>query len=417
MTIDAWQPRFAVFAVSRTGNRGAVSMLESAIDYLTAPQFGGVIDVFTVYPKRDRAATPRPNVNLYGGTPAHLVFKLIPLTLLHRLLRVMHLPMAKRVWGRSMNALLRADAVLLIGGTTFTDAQPLKVIYNVACVLPAILLGKRIVFYSQTLGPFRTRFNRVAARFCLARAAVIHPRGNGSRDHVRALGFTNVQSRADSAFTLDVPAEVEERIRALYAPRLAGRTVVGISTNSIVERKCGRLGIDHNRIWAEFIEHLQAEGYCILLVPHSIRPGSRSRHNNDLHTLQDILSRLTSRDGVVVVDTPHDCKELRVVVGMADYYIASRFHSMISALCTGRPVLVFGWGYQKYREVLADFELESYGHDAADLSTAMLTEGLHRIIRDAESIREKIRRHLPEVQASSLCNHEAAWRVAVEKNP
>lgn len=404
-------PQFAAFAVSRTGNRGAVSMLESAIDHLTAEPHAGRVSVFSVYPRNDRAATPRAGVDLHDGTPGNLVGRLIPLSLLYRLARPLR-RIPRSLWGRDMRALLDADVVLLIGGTTFSDAQQFKVIYNVACALPALLLGKPTMLYSQTLGPFATPFNRLCASWCLHKMAVVVPRGEGSEAHVRALGIEGARALADAAFTLQVPEDTTREIREKYRPLLQGKKVVGISINSIVERKCRARKIDHNGIWAAFIEALRNRGYFVLLVPHSIRPHSRSRHNNDLVTLADIRSKLSSQAELHVVEEPYDCKQLREVVGLADYYVASRFHSMISALCTGTPVTVVGWGHQKYLEVMRQFELDQYCQDAADLSLPGLLAAFDRIVEDSESIKERIQRNFPAVQESSQRNHVLALELA-----
>ena len=407
------QPVFSAFAVSRTGNRGAVSMLESAIDHLTAEPYCGIVNVFTVYPKRDRSIPQTPNVKLFSGTPANLAFKLFPLCCLHRLVQALRLPVPRRIWGKEMAALLNTDVSLLIGGTTFTDEQVLKVIYNVACALPALLLGTPAMMYSQTIGPFRNWFNRLCARFCLSRMAAIVPRGDGSLKQVHELGFTEAVSCADSAFTLKVSEQTKSRIRSKYAPLLKGKTVVGVSVNSIVERKCRKRAIDHNGIWADFITYLQRKGYFVLLIPHSMRRGAKSRHNNDLMTLGEILRRLPSRDALHVVDEPYDCKELRVVVGLADYYVASRFHAMISALCTKTPVFVMGWGLHKYLEVLGQFGLDAYGRDAPDdMCLDALIQGFESVVREADGIRQKMAAGLAAVRESSMHNHLTAARLA-----
>ncbi len=407
------KPVFAFFAVSRTGNRGAVSMLESAIDHLTATPADGWVHVFTVYPKQDaRLAKPRPRVDLRDGGPIRLVTWLIPMCILWRLLRMLHLAPPPRWWGGDMQALLESDVCVMAGGTTFTDAQKFKVIYNVACAAPAILLGKRSMFYSQTMGPFNHPFNRFWAKWVLNRVDLVVPRGKGSYDHVKNLGISHAMELPDSAFTLVVPKEAEDAIRAEYRPLLEGRTVVGISVNTIVQGKCNALGIDHNGVWVRFIGYLQERGYYVLLIPHSMRPGSKSLHNNDLVPVHEIYDRLPSKENIHIVEKHYDCKELRVLVGLADYYVASRFHSMISALCTETPVSVIGWGYQKYREVLAEFDLESYCRDAAELSFEGLVEGFERIVREADSIKARMREHLPEVQARSRRNHEEALRLA-----
>jgi len=150
----------SVFAVSRTGNRGAASMLESAIDNLAFGEDGCDFNVFTVYPEDDSEFPGTPGVTLYNGTPGNLVLKIIPLCLLHRFLSLFRIRLSGP--GAGMKALFSSDAVLIIGGTTFSDRQPVKIAYNVACLLPAVILGKRSMMYSQTLGPFRKWYNRLA---------------------------------------------------------------------------------------------------------------------------------------------------------------------------------------------------------------------------------------------------------------
>lgn len=406
-------PVFSAFAVSLTGNRGAVSMLEAAIDHLTGPETRGVVNVFTVYPRADARRPARQNVRLYSGTPINLVFKLIPLCLLYRLAKLLHLPLPAWIWGKQMRALLDTDVCLMIGGTTFSDAKPIKVPYNVACLLPAILLKKKAMMYSQTLGPFRRRFNRFCARWCLSRMDLVAPRGPGSLANVTSLDLPcRVEYLPDSAFSLKDDPQVDRRIREKYAHVPRGKGIVGISVNSIVEKKCRQLGIDHHRAWVELIGHLRSQGYTVLLIPHSMRLGSKGRHNNDLLSIAEIQTMLPSMDGIYVIDEPYDCKELRVVVGLADYYVASRFHSMISALCNRLPVLVYGWGFQKYTEVMDEFALGQYVHDAAKLSGAALIAGFEEIVRDRPTIQSRIDANLARVREHSARNHQWALQLA-----
>lgn len=411
------QAVFAAFADSRTGNRGAVSMLESAIDHLTSPPRKGVMHVFTVYPRDDRRLPASPGVSIYNGSPCSLVFKLIPLAILYRLCQALRLPLPRRVWGRDFGGLLDADVCLMIGGTTFTDAQLVKVIFNVACLLPAILLGKKSMMVSQTLGPFRKWPNRLCARWCLSRMDLVAPRGRASLEHVRQLNLPcQVEYLPDAAFSLVVGPEVDRRIRGIYADLPRGKGIVGLCINSIVEKKCRSLGIDHHGAWVKLIAYLRDRGYTVLLIPHSMRPKSLLRHNNDLLSLREIVRMLPTMERTYLIEQPYDCKELRVVVGLADYCVVSRFHAMISALCNGVPTLVYGWGFQKYREVMAEFRLEEYCHDAADLSGGNLIEGFEQIVQDASLIRQRIVENLPRMKRWSCMNHDRAWELYTQRN-
>ena len=388
-------------------------MLESAIDNLSPGDDGCDFNVFTVYPRDDTAFPKTEHVTLFNGSPAALIFRIIPFCLVYRLLSSMGVRMRREFQAPDLKALVLSDAVLIIGGTTFSDAQLFKIPYNAACLLPAIILGKRSMMYSQTMGPMKKGFNRAVSRHLLSKITKVVARGSGSLENVLDLGLKNAVYFTDSAFTLKVPDETVRRIRELYAPMLEGRKVVGISVNSIVEGKCKKLGIDHNGSFAALIEYLRERGYFILMVPHSMRIKSRLRHNNDLYTVDDIMKRLSSTDGIHIVREPYDCKELRVVVGLADYYVASRFHSMISALCSRVPVVVFDWGFQKYREVLEEFGLERYCRQGRELSGDNLISGFEDVVAHGKEIIKKIDANMPRVVESSMKMHETARKMCM----
>lgn len=405
------RPIFATFAVSRTGNRGAVSMLESALDYLTEEK-DAFVHVFSVYPKEDRKIPSSSDVSIRNGTPANLLFRIIPLCILYRIFDLIKIQPDGEFWGEDMDALLESDVCLMMGGTTFSDAKVIKTLYNVICILPAIILGKTSMMYSQTLGPFNNWFNRMAAKYCLSKMSFIAPRGQSSYKAVKSLELdVPIKFFSDSAFSLQVSSNTKEIIRKKYKKKLAGKKVVGISINTIVEKKCRKLGIEHHQAWIDLITHLQERNYKIMLIPHSIRPKARSKHNNDLISTLEIISGLDKQDGVLLIDEFYDCKELREVVGLTDYYVASRFHSMISALSTIVPVVVFGWGFHKYKEVLSEFQLENYYYDAKYLSGHLLIESFNSLVHDEVKIKKKISEKLPTIIESSKRNHEIAWSL------
>lgn len=407
------EPVFSAFAVSLTGNRGAVSMLESAIDHLTSLDHHGYVNVFTVYPKEDKKIMPIPRVSVFDGTPINLICRIIPLAMLYRLLTIVGIKVPKDFFGKAMEALITTDVCLMIGGTTFTDAQPIKIFYNVLCLLPAIIMKKKSMMYSQTMGPFNSHINRYLARWAFSKMDFIVPRGQSSYQNVAGLNLkTPFENFADSAFTLQVPEEIEDRIYSKYKNLIHEKKVVGISMNSIVQEKCELLGIDHDGAWVTLFQYLFEHDYFVFIIPHSMRIGSKSRHNNDLLVVDKIMNNFPDTKKYIVVREPYSCKELRAVVGLMDYYIASRFHSMISCLCKGVPVLVYGWGFQKYQEVMRDFGLEQYCHDASELTGYSMISGFEEIVRESESIKKKCMQNLPTVKLSSQKNHDTAWQLA-----
>jgi len=385
-------------------------MLESAIDHLTSFPNSGIMNVFTVYPGNDRKIPGSDNVFLFNGTPLNIVLKIIPCTILYQLLKF--IPHIEKLFGKDIEALVKTDVVLLIGGTTFSDAQLLKVVYNVVCALLAIILNKKSMMYSQTIGPFNKALNRAFAKFTLRRIDFIVPRGKGSYDNLKRLGISKMEYYTDAAFSLKIPNSVKSDIHNKYSRITSGKhPVIGISINTIVENKTTTAGINHNQIWADFISYLQDRNYYILLIPHSLREKTKSKHNNDLMTIDEIIKKLKTKTNIEVIRDPYNCKELREIVGLCEYYVASRFHSMISALCNKIPVLVIGWGFQKYFEVMEEFELEKYCNDAKDLKLELLIDGFEEIVKMEDEIKVKISRHLERIQMSSNMNHQKAMEL------
>jgi polysaccharide pyruvyl transferase WcaK-like protein len=121
----------------------------------------------------------------------------------------------------------------------------------------------------------------------------------------------------------------------------------------------------------------------------------------------ETIHRIVGREACIFPQESYDAQALRALIGECRFLVASRFHAMVSGLATGVPTALVGWSH-KYREVLADFELEDYAIDHASLSEGALRELFARLERDEAEIRERIRRHLPGVMESSLGNARLA---------
>jgi polysaccharide pyruvyl transferase WcaK-like protein len=107
---------------------------------------------------------------------------------------------------------------------------------------------------------------------------------------------------------------------------------------------------------------------------------------------------------VVTVDADLSAGELRKLIGMGSVLVTSRFHAMISGLCTETPTVVVGWSH-KYREVLDDFGLVDFGMDSQVLSTPdlLVTKVADALTRSAE-YSAQIRAALPSVRSRSAKN-------------
>ena len=89
------------------------------------------------------------------------------------------------------------------------------------------------------------------------------------------------------------------------------------------------------------------------------------------------------------------------------FFLASRFHAMVSGLAAGVPTLLVGWSH-KYVEVLDMFGLSSYQMDYADFSFDRVAENFQRLVENEEGVKSCIAANLPGVLESSRRNWELA---------
>jgi len=406
--------KISTFAVPMSGNKGSASMLQSILDNFPNKFGDTIFNVFTYYPKTDRNLNKMKNVNILSGTPLGLVIYLIPASTIVFLLNIIKIRVPSSLLGRGMKELIESDIVIDVGGTTFKDEKLVKLLFNVACLLPGILLKKKVIKYSQTMGPFNHPINRGVAKLILPNLKLIVARGRDSESHLKELGLKNITFCDDAAFSMDmsdkgITAFIESEFKDII--KFEDAKIIGISPNSIVEKYCKKNGINHAEIFGGFINYLIDKGFFVILIPHSYKPHSKRRHNNDAQTIEEISNFIGDKKSFYTVTKDYDCKQLRVLIGMTDYYIASRFHSMISALSTEVPVLVFGWGKQKYVEVMKEFELEDYAFDYHDLEVNIMIKQFEKLVENGELVKENIRCNFPKVYASSMRHLELVDQV------
>ena len=139
----------------------------------------------------------------------------------------------------------------------------------------------------------------------------------------------------------------------------SGKKPVGITPNSIVYNKAKSVDRDYIGFMSNVIKKVHDAGYLPVLIPHSYLKNSRAYHNNDRGLCLEIMKRSALNNNIVFVDADLPADALRVLIGRMHILVASRFHSMVSALDMGVPPITFGWGAQKYTEVLAEFGVEN----------------------------------------------------------
>jgi len=345
-------------------------------------------------------AADMPNVSVHQGHPKDLAFKLLPLIVLNAVLPFL----VPARWKEHIRKLRESDVALLIGGTTFADSMLFKVPWNLLAALPAYWLGRPVIFLSQTVGPTEKWANRVMAKWTLKRAVESHGRGRQSEKWLRQLGLDNVTYRPDLSFSMHVPDfdEVAERTETVNEFRrvleTSDRKLVGVAPNSIVYEKATRAGLDYIAFLNDVVRTIHEQGHRPVLIPHSYRENISKLHNNDRSLCLALLERIPEEMQCFYVDADLDSRDLRALVGQLHLLVASRFHSMISALSMGVPPITYGWGHHKYIEVLDEFGCGELYAPYQGLNVQDFAERLKRVDAQRDEWSQRIRTALVRIK-------------------
>jgi colanic acid/amylovoran biosynthesis protein len=253
---------------------------------------------------------------------------------------------------RFCGEILASDVVIDLSGDSMSDRGSHSVV-NLLAILMAIVLGRPVVSYSQSIGPF-SRLMIPFSRFVLNRVSRISVREDFSRHYLSSIDIRKdkVVVHGDCAFNLrPAPSErVREILRAARIPE-DGSTLIGVSISSFMIDfySCDQSKTDMRNRYVECVTSIvkmlaEIEGTRIVLVPHVVSPKYWSR---DDRWACDLVSRLVSNPGKVhTLTDDYSASELKAVIGECKFFVGSRMHACIAALSQSIPTVALGWSHK-----------------------------------------------------------------------
>ena len=267
-----------------SGNKGAAAMFESAVQTITCRFPEAQFTLLSYYPEKDKSKNKYKHVEVLSANPLYLGLVVVPLSIIDGMLNKFGLSFF--IKNKEVKAISRSDVFLDLAGISFVDGREIYLPFNVATLLPAIFMGKRIIKGAQALGPFDNPINRILAKLILPKLDLIVARGEKTKEHLDCLGLDNTVLGVDYAFTLKVKSEDKEYLENFkqnHTKFFSNKNgVVGISPSVVIEKYFKKSGESHVPILKKFINYLLNEGYSVLLIPHSIRLNTTKTKNNDL---------------------------------------------------------------------------------------------------------------------------------------
>lgn len=270
------------------------------------------------------------------------------------------------LWGRSdfLKQLRQCDLVVDIGeGDSWADIYGgTRFGFHAGTKLAALALGKPLVLSPQTIGPFNTPWRARLADAIMNRARAVF-----ARDHISTAYLHEHRIKAETAEYIDVAFRLPFEPR----PRGAGGGVrAGLNISGLLYRGGYKhanefgLTIDYPALIHRLIEHWQAQGVELHLIPHVTAPGGA----DDDRT---IIPELTARYPTLIVPPPFaSASEAKSYMSALDFVSGGRMHACIGAFSARTPVVPIAYS----RKFNGLFGTLGYHHfvdgRAADTDTA-----------------------------------------------
>jgi colanic acid/amylovoran biosynthesis protein len=302
-----------------------------------------------------------------------------------------------------LKAICEADISFAVsGGDSFSDIYGMGRFFYVT--LPQILLtlmGKRLIFLPQTIGPLKSGLAKWMAKYLMQHAEIIYSRDiEGVNDAKSLLNKSNDAQKIrfchDMGFVMEPhkPKHIEligitEKGLAQKKKPLIGLNVSGLLlVGGYNKNNMFNLKVDYQELIDSIIRFLIEEKQAnVILVPHVFG----SQEESDSHAVSSVYERLKDKypNGLFCVAGLYDPNEIKYVINFCDFFIGSRMHACIGALSQSIPAI----GISYSQKFIGVFESVGVGHLIADPKQLTIEETLSTI-DNALTTRDEIKIHL-----------------------
>ena len=284
-----------------------------------------------------------------------------------------------------------SDVIISTGGTYLVENYWLAP--RIFDFRIALLLGKPLVLYTQSMGPFTSKYARSTLPSILKNAALVLLRDRASMEHVLDLcnaSDINARLSADAAFGLAEP-ETLKAAEKVELPSSGLQVAVSVRYWPFFKTMDVEEGMDaYLSAMARMAEHL-IENYGATVTFISTCQGVAGYSYDDSDVARDVTARIRQdlRGRVVVDSRFHRPEDLIDILEGFDLIIATRMHMAILGLVAGVPVLPVAYEF-KTKSLFERLGMGDFICDIENLSDGELQDTLDRVIESLPSFRRKL---------------------------
>lgn len=284
-----------------------------------------------------------------------------------------------------LKALWNCDVLISGGGSLLQDVtSKMSIKYYLAIILLAKIMGKKVMVYSQGIGPIHKEGNRFITKMILNHVDCITVREENSKTDLRELGLVGKEIGVTADPVIDLPAA--DQVKGLELLKQSsgiwqdGRTTVGFALRS----KDFQTEEAYNKL-LDTIEGMISD-YQLVFIPF--------HYNEDLV----ILKRLKEAygDRVVIVMERFNTSEILGVIGCFDVLVGVRLHSLIFAAV--QNVLPIGVSYDPKIDYFMETLSMNTLCEVSDMTAEKLKLEIERLLGNKAQYKAQLRAVVEELK-------------------
>ena len=286
----------------------------------------------------------------------------------------------------------KSDLIIDLSGDTLSDKNCFSV-FSLLNIIIGILLKKKIVIFSQSIGPFR-KLTLPMARFCLNKVDLIIIRENVTKKYLEYANIDKpvVHLGADIAFLLETTDSKEVQnifLKEKINTNNKKHPLIGIGPSSLIYTALKSNKEDYITLMAQIadflVEKLNAQ---VILISHIIIPSEKGCLD-DRFVAKKIHRLVRNKNRIKIVKNDYSPEELKSIISRCELFIGARMHSNIASLSTHVPTIALAWSH-KYLGIMRTLEQEKY---VVNINKVTFDELVAKI-NDAWNTKDEIRKNL-----------------------
>lgn len=295
----------------------------------------------------------------------------------------------------TIGSFLNADVIVATGGgyllTRRTVGYTLVLILQLLPIVISKRLGKKVILFSQSVGPFSSSFHKWLTKKVIQNVDLIITRENISFHMLVEMGIASekIFQSGDAAFLLSIKNESirDKKYSDIVSNKrpLIGITVRGGFSNSIQTK--------YESVMISFVQSiLNMTRGTVVLIPQCT---SALHHEDDREVSLRIIKHFRNTRRVIHIDKQLKLEDILSLYRRLDYLVATRMHSAIFALNSRIPVLAISYEY-KFEGIMNDLGLNSWVIPIQQVTSEKLQMLFKKMRQEQKIYRSKLRSVLPQ---------------------